>query len=51
MLYQDLSDWTAWDGSADIPANTGDMIVVAEVDSIGLCMAAGSATVTAKAGA
>lgn len=51
VLYQDLSDWTAWDGSADIPANTGDMIVVAEVDSIGLCMAAGSATVTAKAGA
>ena len=51
VLYQDLSDWTVWGGSADIPANTGDMIVVAEVDSIGLCMAAGSATVTAKAGA
>lgn len=51
VLYQDLSDWTVWGGSADIPANTGDMIVVAEVDSIGLCMAAGSTTVTAKAGA
>lgn len=49
-LYQDLSEWTVWDGSAEIAASTGDTIVVAEVDSIGLCMAAGSATVTAKAG-
>lgn len=51
VLYQDLSDWTEWDGTSDVAATTGDMIVVAEVDSIGLCMAAGSATVTAKAGA
>ena len=50
VLYQDLSDWTPWDGTSDITAATGDQIVVAEVDSIGLCMAAGSATVTAKAG-
>ena len=51
VLYQDLSDWTEWDGTSDVAATTGDMIVVAEVDSIGLCMAAGSTTVTAKAGA
>ena len=51
VLYQDLSDWTEWDGTSDVTATTGDMIVVAEVDALGLCMAAGSATVTAKAGA
>lgn len=51
VLYQDLSDWTEWDGTSDVAATTGDMIVVAEVDALGLCMAAGSATVTAKAGA
>lgn len=51
VLYQDLSDWAEWDGTSDVTATTGDMIVVAEVDALGLCMAAGSATVTAKAGA
>lgn len=51
VLYQDLSDWTEWDGTSDVIATTGDMIVVAEVDALGLCMAAGSTTVTAKAGA
>lgn len=51
VLYQDLSDWTEWDGTSDVTATTGDMIVVAEVDALGLCMAAGSTTVTAKAGA
>lgn len=51
VLYQDLSDWAEWDGTSDVTATTGDMIVVAEVDALDLCMAAGSATVTAKAGA
>lgn len=51
VLYQDLSDWTDWDGTTDVTATTGDQIVVAEIDSIGLCMAAGSTTVTSKAGA
>lgn len=51
VLYQDLSDWTDWDGTSDVTATTGDQIVVAEIDSIGLCMAAGSTTVTSKAGA
>ena len=51
VLYQDLSDWTDWDGATDVTATTGDQIVVAEIDSIGLCMAAGSTTVTSKAGA
>lgn len=49
-LYQDLSHWALWDGETDVEAATGDQIVVAEVDAIGLCMAAGSTTVTAQAG-
>lgn len=40
--------WTAWDGSADITAATGQKITVAAVNQDG-AIAAGSATVTAKA--
>lgn len=40
--------WTAWDGSADITAATGQKITVAAVNQNG-AIAAGSATVTAKA--
>ena len=45
----DLSDWTTWDGSADITATTGKKITVAVTDATGYALAAGSATVTAKA--
>lgn len=45
----DLSAWTAWDGSADITAATGKQITVAVTDANGYALAAGSATVTAKA--
>ncbi|WP_312159321.1 hypothetical protein [Oscillibacter sp.] len=45
----DCSAMTAWDGSADITATTGNKIVVVEVDSNGKAVKAGSATVTAKA--
>lgn len=45
----DLSAWTTWDGSADITATTGKKITVAVTDANGYALAAGSATVTAKA--
>lgn len=41
--------WTAWDGTADITATTGQKIVVAEVDSNNKAKKAGITTVTAKA--
>lgn len=44
----DLSSWTAWDGSDDITATTGKKITVAVTDAKGYALAAGSATVTAK---
>lgn len=43
------SGYTAWDGSADIAAKTGDKIVIVEVDSTSKCEKTGDATVTAKA--
>lgn len=43
------SGWTAWDGTAEIAATTGNKIVVAEVDSANACKKAGEATVTSKA--
>lgn len=46
---QNLSSWTAWDGSADITAATGKKITVAAVDANKRAQAAGNATVTAKA--
>lgn len=45
----DLSAWTDWDGDDDITAATGKKITVAVVDADGYALAAGSATVTAKA--
>lgn len=44
-----LSAWTTWDGSADITAATDKKITVAVTDANGYALAAGSATVTAKA--
>lgn len=41
--------WTAWDGSADITATTGNMIVIAEIDGDNKCKLAGSATVVSAA--
>lgn len=40
--------WTAWNGSADIVATTGNKIVVVEVDADNKAKAAGEATVTSK---
>lgn len=44
-----LSAWSAWDGTSDITAATGDILTVAEVDSTGAAVKAGICTVTAKA--
>lgn len=44
-----LSSWTTWDGSADITAATDKKITVTVTDAAGYALAAGSATVTAKA--
>ena len=43
------SGWTAWNGTADITATTGDEIVIAEVDGSTLAVKAGKATVTSLA--
>ena len=40
--------YTAWDGSADITATTGNKIVIVEVNANGHAVKAGMATVTAK---
>lgn len=44
-----LSSWTTWDGDDEITAATGKKITVAVTDANGYALAAGSATVTAKA--
>ncbi len=41
--------WSAWNGSADITAASGKKITVVSIDSTGKAVAAGTATVTAKA--
>lgn len=45
----DLTSWTTWDGSADITAATGKILNLAVTDSTYAALAAGHATVTAKA--
>ena len=50
VFGQNVQTWTAWDGSADITAQTGKTITVVECDSAYKALKAGSATVTAKAG-
>lgn len=46
---QNVQTWSAWDGSADITAATGQVITVVECDSSYKAVRAGNATVTAKA--
>ncbi len=43
------STWSTWNGTSDITAATGKKITVVSVDGTGRALAAGSATVTAKA--
>jgi hypothetical protein len=40
-----LSDWTLWDGSAEITATTGNEIAIAEVNAANKAVAVGKATV------
>ena len=49
LAGDDLSGWTTWDGDDDITAATGKKITMAVTDKDGYALAAGSATVTAKA--
>lgn len=46
---QSVRNWTAWDGTSDITAETGKTITVVECDAEYLALKAGSNTVTAKA--
>lgn len=46
---QNVQTWTAWDGTADITATTGQVVTVVECGSDYKAVASGSATVTAKA--
>ena len=43
--------YTAWNGTDEITAATGQKIVVVEVDTQNHCVAVGMATITANAGA
>jgi len=43
------SGWTAWDGTSDITATTGQKIMIAEVNTANQAKAVGEATVTSKA--
>ena len=45
---QSVRNWTAWDGTSDITAETGKTITVVECDAEYLALKAGSNTVTAK---
>lgn len=44
----DLSSWTAWDGSSEIVANNGYKIYVAEVDDECKALKCGNATIVSK---
>ncbi len=47
---QNVRSWTAWDGSADIDAATGQTLTLVECDKEYKAVAVGSCSVTAKAG-
>lgn len=46
---QNVQTWTAWDGTADVTATTGQVVTVVECGSDYKAVASGNATVTAKA--
>ncbi|MFL0196999.1 phage major capsid protein [Clostridium sp. WILCCON 0269] len=43
------SGWTAWNGTDEIVATTGNKIIIAEVNATNQCKGVGEATVTSKA--
>lgn len=50
VIYgQNVQSWTAWDGTADITATTGQVVTLVECGSDYKAIASGNATVTAKA--
>lgn len=44
----DITDWTTWNGTSEIEATDGEVICIAEADTQGLAIAAGTATVNAN---
>lgn len=46
---QNVQTWTAWDGTTDVTATTGQVVTVVECGSDYKAVASGSTTVTAKA--
>lgn len=46
--HEDISSWTTWDGTSDITATDGESICIAEADTNGLAVAAGTATVNSN---
>lgn len=46
---QNVQTWTAWDGTADVTATTGQVVTVVECGSDYKAVGSGNATVTAKA--
>lgn len=46
--HEDISSWTTWDGTSDITATDGETICIAEADTKGLAVAAGTATVNSN---
>lgn len=48
LAMQDLSGWIAWNGISEITATSGNIICIAEVDSMNRAIKAGTATVTVE---
>ena len=48
-LNQNVKNWTLWDGTSDITAETGNVITLVECDAEYKAVKVGTATVTAKA--
>lgn len=47
--YDDVSSWTAWNGTADLTATTGQEIAVVEANKFNKAIKGGKATVVSKA--
>ena len=50
--HEELADgtdgWKAWDGKAEIEAESGEVIIVAEIDATGQAVRAGKAVISVK---
>lgn len=48
QYLEDISDWTSWDGTSDITATDGETICVAEANSNGFAVAAGTCSINSN---